>query len=133
MINAHKTNLGAYKQAYAITNGYAIEIIGFCIGNGGHNPLNGNPVSVDRNVSVLPNQLYKSENVSVSVVDSTTLKVECTLVNGECTGVSISNIGLLAKVVGDDREESEFLYAIANFSESDREEGNLKFIINIHN
>lgn len=129
MITAHKTNLGAFKQSYALTNGHEIKIVGFTIGSGGHNPLNNNPISVDRNVSVLPNQLYQSSNVSISLVDSTTLKIECRLLNGECTDVSLSNIGLIAKI--DDSDE-EFLYAIANFSKIDREVGNLNFIIYLH-
>ena len=129
MITAHKTNLGAFKQSYALTNGHEIKIVGFTIGSGGHNPLNNNPISVDRNVSVLPNQLYQSSNVSVCIVNSTTLKIECRLLNGECTDVSLSNIGLIAKI--DDSDE-EFLYAIANFSKIDREVGNLNFIIYLH-
>lgn len=132
MITAHKTNLGAFKQSYALTNGYEIKIVGFTVGNGGHNPLNNNPISVNRNVSILPNQIYQSNNVSISVVDSTTLKIECFLLNGECTDVSLSNIGLIAKVVDDDNSDEEFLYAIANFSKIDREIGNLKFIIYLH-
>ena len=63
MITAHKTNLGAFKQSYALTNGYEIRIVGFTIGNGGHNPLNNNPISVNRNVSILPNQISCTSNL----------------------------------------------------------------------
>ena len=137
MITAHKTNIGASKQDYAMTNGFALEIVGFCIGDGGHNPLNGNPITVDRNVSSLPGLKYKvdnSEAVSVSVIDKTSIQVECSLRAGEAVGIDYSNLGLFAKVVDDSTEPKEsFLYAIANFSKMTREEGSLKFIVKIYN
>lgn len=134
MITAHKTNIGASKQGYAMTNGFALEIVGFCIGDGGHNVETGNPLTVDRNVTVLPELIYGPVyNVSVSVIDSTTLKVECTLRAGEAVGVSYSNLGLIAKVVDNSGSDSEFLYAVANFSELVREEGILKFTVKLYN
>lgn len=135
MITAHKTNIGASKQGYAMTNGFALEIVGFCIGNGGHNPLNGNPITVDRNVSSLPGLIYGPVyNVVTSVIDSTTLQIECSLRAGEAVGVEFSNLGLLARVIDDNQSSnSDFLYAIANFSKMTREEGVLKLIVKIYN
>ena len=129
MINAHKTDLGASKQGYAMTNGYSFKIVGFCVGNGGHNPLNGNPISVDRSVTTLPNLIYTSHRIEVGLIDSKTIEVKCTLMDGECVGASISNLGILASVDND----SEFLYAVSNFAMVDRGSGDLTFVLNLQN
>jgi hypothetical protein len=129
MINAHKTDFGASKQGYAMTNGYSFKIVGFCVGNGGHNPLNDNPISVDRSVTTLPNLIYTSHRISIELIDLKTIKMECTLVEGECEGANLSNLGILASTSDDD---SEFLYAIANFALMDKV-GDTSFILSLQN
>jgi hypothetical protein len=135
MILAHKTDVGATREAYSIMNGWSIKIVGFCLGDGGHNPLTGNPIAVDRSVSVLPGLLYgTSYDVESTILDSDTIQVNCTLSTGQAIGIEMSDIGLVARIVTDDEDNGkEFLYAVANFPLQARENGNLTIQIKLNN
>jgi len=135
MILAHKTDVGATRESYSIMNGWSIKIVGFCLGDGGHNPLTENPIAVDRSVSVLPGLLYgTSYEVESTILDSDTIQVNCYLKSGQAIGIKISNIGLIAQIVTDDEDNGkEFLYAIANFPLQERENGNLTIQVKLNN
>jgi len=135
-IYAHKTDIGAARQAYAMIEGQGLKIVAFTLGDGGHNNLNGNPITVDRSVSSLPSQIFgPSYNVENSIIDTTSVQVVCTLLAGQIAGSEkLSNIGLIAEIVSEDSDNGKtFLFAIANFSEITRQAGKRKFTIVINN
>lgn len=133
MIAAHKTDAGASMQARSMLEGFSFEIVGFKIGNGGCD-ANGNPVTVDRSATELPELIYGPVyNVNSSLNSPTSLIVECSLRSGEMLGVEFSNIGLIARVSDGPDAGSEVLYAIANFAKTYRSQGVLTFKIRLYN
>lgn len=135
VITVYKTTIGASKQSIAMTKGKAIQLVAFSIGNGGHNPITGNPITVDRGNTDLPGLLFgPSYNVELSIKNETTLQLKGTLLPGEASGTQISNLGVYARIISDDEYNGqEFLYAIANFSPISRTPGTITFTVEFNN
>lgn len=129
MIPAYKTNIGASKQSYCMLNAKSIKFVGFQVGNGGCR--DGQILTVDRNTTTLQDLVseFGEDDISVELYNSTAIKITCNIRSGTLASNTVSNLGILAKVVG---EDSTFLYAISNFSEVPVN-GRLSFSIILNN
>lgn len=129
MIPAYKTNVGANKQSYCMINGLSMTFVGFQIGTGGCR--DGQPLTVNRNNTSLPGLVaeFDSSQVTVELASGTAIRVTCIVPGGTLATNVVSNIGIIAKVVG---EPGTFLYAISNFSEVPVN-GQLSFSITLNN
>jgi hypothetical protein len=114
MTPVYKTDLGASKQAYCMINGKSIKFVGFQIGDGGCR--NGQVLTVNRSDTILSNKIaeFDENNMTVEVVDGISIKITCSFQASEVASNTISNIGIIAQVVG---ENEPFLYCIGNFTQ----------------
>ena len=112
MTPVYKTDTGASKQAYCMINGKSLRFIGFQIGNGG--VRNGQVLTVNRSDSILRNMIreFDENYISTEIVDGVSIRIKCSMSSSEVASNEISNIGILAEVVG---EPGSFLYCIGNF------------------
>ena len=129
MIPAYKTNIGANKQSYCMINGLSMKFVGFQIGTGGCR--DGQPLTVNRNNTFLPGLVaeFDESQVTTELAGGTAIRITCTVPGGTLATNVVSNIGVLAQVIG---EQGTFLYAISNFSEV-AVNGQLSFSITINN
>lgn len=114
MTPVYKTDLGASKQAYCMLNGKSMKFIGFQLGDGGFR--NGQTLTVNRSDTILSNKVaeFDENNMTVEVVNGVSIKITCSFTASEVASNTISNIGIIAQIVG---ENEPFLYCIGNFTQ----------------
>lgn len=113
MTPVYKTDIGAAKQSYCMLNGKSLKFVGFQVGTGGER--DGQILTVNRSDTILQGKVaeFIDENmIEVESLDGVSIKITCRFSSANVAADEVSNIGILAQVVG---EPSTFLYCIGNF------------------
>lgn len=113
MTPVYKTDLGAAKQSYCMLNEKSLKFVGFQVGNGGER--DGQILTINRSDTVLQGKVaeFLDENMmDIEPVNGHSIKITCRFSSANVASTYVSNIGILAQVVG---ESSTFLYCIGNF------------------
>jgi len=122
-ISALLTEEAARRQAEHETEGKAFKIVGFSLGNAGHDPSDPTlPLSPDPTLTTCQTPVFGPKAVSGYTFANNFCPIwECFIDRGE-GAILYSSLCLLAQIVsspipGDPEVNSTFLYAVANFSQ----------------
>lgn len=113
MTPVYKTDIGAAKQSYCMLNGKSLKFVGFQVGTGGER--DGQILTVNRSDTILQGKVaeFIDENmIDFESLDGVSIKITCRFSSANVASDTVSNIGILAQVVG---EPATFLYCIGNF------------------